>query len=68
MVLIAKRYVVEVDGAVGSLPGALLSDAIKEARTWSGDVSVRVVCFWSGRVAWQREAYEPEETVLAIPG
>jgi len=66
--LVARRYVVEVDGAVGSLPHARLSSAIEEARTYAGGVSVRVVCYWSGRSAWEREAYEPEETVFAQPG
>lgn len=51
--VIAKRYLLTVDGRIATFPFADLASAIDEAETWSVlGCDVRVSCYWSQRLLW----------------
>lgn len=54
--LLARKYIVLVEGQVASEPCAHYDEAIDCAVSFAPEVLVEIVCYWSGRKVWVRRA------------
>jgi len=55
--LIARKYVVLVEGQVAAEPYAHYDEAVDCAVSFAPEVSVEIVCYWSNRSLWRRRAF-----------
>ena len=55
--LIARKYVVMVEGQVASEPYAHYDEAVDCAVSFAPEVLVEIVCYWSNRRLWARHAF-----------